>query len=235
LNQNIYTSFSTGYRAPNIDDLGTLGLVDFRYEVPAYDLKPEKTYNTEIGYRIHTNKFNSSVAFFYMHLNDLITRVQVPGQQVGGYNVYTKQNSQQSFIRGIELNLTYQFSKFWSIQTNATSTYGQNLSASEPMRRIPPANGRTLLNYQKKNFALSAEYLFASKQSRLAKGDKDDNRIPAGGTPGWSVVNLYGNYSIARLNFNVAFQNIFNQDYRTHGSGINGIGRCASLGIQINL
>ena len=235
LNQNVYTSFGTGYRAPNIDDLGTLGLVDFRYEVPAYDLQPEKTYNTEVGYRIHTKKFNSSIAFFYMHLTDLITRVQVPGQQVGGYNVYTKQNSQQSFIRGIELNLTYRFSKFWSIQTNATSTYGQNLSASEPMRRIPPANGRALLNYQKKNFALNAEYLFAGKQSRLAKGDKDDNRIPAGGTPGWSIVNLYGNYSFNKLNFNIAFQNIFNQDYRTHGSGINSMGRSASLGIQINL
>jgi outer membrane receptor protein involved in Fe transport len=91
------------------------------------------------------------------------------------------------------------------------------------------------LNYQKKNFALNAEYLFASKQSRLAKGDKDDNRIPTGGTPGWSIVNLYGNYSIAKLSFNIAIQNIFNQDYRTHGSGINGMGRSASLGLQINL
>ena len=27
-------AFSSGYRAPNIDDMGTLGIVDFRYEIP---------------------------------------------------------------------------------------------------------------------------------------------------------------------------------------------------------
>lgn len=233
--QNVYASFSTGYRAPNIDDLGSLGLVDFRYEIPAYQLKPEKTYNTEIGYRIHTKKFHSSIAFFYMHLTDLITRVQVPGQQVAGYNVYTKQNSQQSFIRGTELNFNYRFTKSLTVNSNATYTYGQNLSAIEPMRRIPPVNGRVILNYQNNNFGLSAEYLFAGKQSRLAKGDKDDNRIPAGGTPGWNIINLYGNYCVGKLRFYVALQNIFDQDYRTHGSGINGVGRSASLGIQISL
>ena len=100
-NQSVYASFSTGYRAPNIDDMGTLGLVDFRYEVPAYGLKPEKSYNTELGYRLQTKRFQSSVALFYMHLKDLVTRVQVPGQQIGGYNVYIKENSQESFIRGV--------------------------------------------------------------------------------------------------------------------------------------
>ena len=91
--QSVYSSFSTGYRTPNIDDMGSLGLVDFRYEIPAYNLKPEKSYNTEIGYRFSNQKIKTTVAFFYMQLSDLITRVQVPGQQVGGYNVYTKENS----------------------------------------------------------------------------------------------------------------------------------------------
>ena len=40
-NNFIYGSISTAYRAPNIDDLGTLGIVDFRYEIPSYNLKPE--------------------------------------------------------------------------------------------------------------------------------------------------------------------------------------------------
>ena len=30
------------FRAPNIDDAGTLGIVDFRYEIPNYDHSPEK-------------------------------------------------------------------------------------------------------------------------------------------------------------------------------------------------
>jgi outer membrane receptor protein involved in Fe transport len=234
-NQSIYASFSTGYRTPNIDDMGSLGLVDFRYEIPAYNLKPEKTYNTEIGYRFINKKINASVAFFYMHLANLITRVQVAGQQVGGYNVYTKQNSQQSYVRGVEGSFNYSISTSFSLQTVVSYAYGQNLSANEPMRRIPPLNGRLLLNYQYKNWQASLENLFANKQNRLAKGDIDDNRIPPGGTPSWNVVNLYGGFVKNTYAIRLGLQNLLNEDYRTHGSGINGIGRSATLSIQINM
>jgi hemoglobin/transferrin/lactoferrin receptor protein len=233
--QSIYGSFSTGYRTPNIDDLGTLGLVDFRWEIPAYNLKPEKTYNSEIGYKFMGREIRYSVSLFYMHLADLITRVQVPGQQVGGYNVYTKENSQTSYLRGFETTFEYQIWKSFSIRTGASYAYGQNMSRTEPMRRIPPFNGRVIANYQKGRWQAAVENLFAAKQGRLAQGDRDDNRIPKGGTPGWNILNLYGGYVADGYAFRLAIQNIFNQDYRTHGSGINGVGRSGSLSIQINL
>ncbi|MES2775058.1 MAG: TonB-dependent receptor [Bacteroidota bacterium] len=233
--QSVYGSFSTGYRTPNIDDMGTLGLVDFRWEIPAYSLKPEKTYNTELGYRFISRKLQASASFFYMHLADIITRVQVPGQQVAGYNVYTKENSQVSYLRGLEASLDYRFSTFFSIRTGASYAYGQNLSRSEPMRRIPPFNGRVLINYANNKWQAAIENLFAGKQSRLAQGDKDDNRIPAGGTPGWNIVNLYGGYVAEGWAVRIAAQNLFNNDYRTHGSGINGVGRSGWLSVQINL
>ena len=233
--QNLYVSFSTGYRAPNIDDMGSLGLVDFRYEVPAYGLKPEKSYNTEIGYKISDKKMQTSMALFYMHLTNLINRVQLPGRQVGGYNVYTKANDQRSFMRGAELAFNYRFTSAFTIKTNVSYIYGQNLTANEPMRRIPPFNGRVLVDYKKRKWGVSSEYLFAGIQNRLAKGDKDDNRIPQGGTPAWNVMNIYGNFTFNKLVFYLAVQNIFNGDYRTHGSGINGAGRSASLAVEISL
>ena len=233
--QTVYSSFSTGYRTPNIDDMGTLGLVDFRYEVPAYNLKPEKNYTTEIGYRFYNKKIKSSIAFFYTHLSDLITRIQVANQQVGGYNIYTKQNSQASYLTGIEASFDYQFSQFLSLKTGASYAYGQNLSRNEPMRRIPPFNGRLLLSYTKSKWQMNIENVFAGKQARLAQGDKDDNRIPSGGTPSFTIINIYGVYNFNKYVFRLSFQNILNKDYRTHGSGINGVGKSAYLSIQINL
>ncbi len=232
INQSLYASFSTGYRAPNIDDMGTLGLVDFRYEVPAYGLKPEKSYNTELGYRLQGKRFQSSIALFYMQLKDLVTRVQVPGQQIGGYNVYTKENSQESFIRGVELDFAYQLSKSWMLKAGYSQAYGQNTSKNEPMRRVPPMNGQIQLKYYHKTFTASIEHLFASKQDRLAQGDKDDNRIPRGGTPGWNLLNIYAGYGIGKVQINAALINIFNVDYRMHGSGINGAGRNISLSLN---
>ncbi len=231
--QSVYASFSTGYRTPNIDDMGTLGLVDFRWEIPAYTLKPEKTYNTEIGYKYQGKSVTASVAVYYMHLADLITRVQVAGQQVGGYNVYTKENSQESYIKGFETNIAYRIVNNIIIISNMSYAFGQNLSRSEPMRRIPPFNGNLQINYQKNKWLASAEYQFASTQNRLAQGDKDDNRIPTGGTPSWQVLNLYGAYKTNSYAVRLGLQNIFNQDYRTHGSGINGMGRSLVYGLQL--
>ena len=237
LNQRsgLFISFSTGYRAPNIDDMGSLGLVDFRYEVPAYGLKPEKSYHTELGYRFRNQQFSTSVAVFYMHLSNLITRVQVPGQQVNGYNVYTKQNSQESYLRGAEFEWKYRLSASFSFDMSATYLFGQNLSAQEPMRRIPPLNGRAQIKYQHQQWYVAIENMAAATQNRLAQGDKDDNRIPAGGTPGWYLVNIHAGHTGKFLSIRGGIQNIGNIDYRTHGSGINGAGRNIWLSLQYRL
>lgn len=232
---SVYSSFSTGYRAPNIDDMGTLGLVDFRYEIPAYDLKPEKSFNTEAGYRFIRKQVEAEACIYYMHLSNLITRVQKSGRQVNGYNVYAKENSQESFIRGAEISVNYRFSGAFRIKTGASYTYGQNLSAGEPIRRIPPLNGRVMLTYHRLRWQAAIEDIFAGKQNRLAKGDIDDNRIPAGGTPGWNILNIYCAYNLHHISICSGLQNIFNRDYRTHGSGINGVGRSAWFALQIKL
>ena len=93
------------------------------------------------------------------------------------------------------------------------------------MRRIPPLHGKLMSTYRRRAWFAAAEILYARKQDRLAQGDKEDNRIPKSGTPGWAVVNFYTGHQWAKFNLNAGLQNISNQDYRTHGSGINGVGR----------
>ena len=77
--------------------------------------------------------------------------------------------------------------------------------------------------------------MFASKQTRLAQGDKEDNRIGINGTAGWEVFNFYGGYQLPAFQFNMGLQNIFNKDYRTHGSGINGVGRSVWVAVKVLL
>lgn len=233
-NSQLYVSSSSGYRAPNIDDMGTLGLVDFRYEIPTYNLKPEASIHTEFGYRFTNEKIKANVSIFYMHLSDLITRVQLQGQQIGGYNVYTKENSQESFIRGAEFSGSVILNKSFSLHTGMAYAYGQNTSRNEPMRRIPPVNGKFQIHYNKGRFSASIDQFFAGKQGRLAQGDKDDNRIPVGGTPGWHVLNLVGGYTYSSHAIRIGLMNLANTDYRTHGSGINNTGRSVWLSYELN-
>ncbi|MGI8598860.1 MAG: TonB-dependent receptor plug domain-containing protein [Chitinophagaceae bacterium] len=233
LNHHLYFSYSSGFRAPNVDDLGTLGIVDFRYEIPSYSLQPERSNNIEAGYKFSSHKLKGSLAIYYMHINNLITRLKKEGQFMSGYQVYLKENVEKAYIKGFETELLYQFSSSWYMLGSISNSYGQNLTRKEPLRRIPPFNGRFLTNYKINNISFSAEYLIASKQSRLAQGDKDDNRIPDGGTPGWQVLNIYGSYHVPFAQVNLGVQNIFNKDYRAHGSGINAVGRSAWMSVSV--
>jgi outer membrane receptor protein involved in Fe transport len=233
-NQKLYASFSSGYRAPNVDDMGTLGIVDFRYEIPTADLKPEKSQHAELGYKFQTKRLSGTLAAYYMHLADLITRVKMDGQMMSGYQVYQKENTESAFIKGFETELNWNALKNLNIIGGIAYAYGQSLTRKEPLRRIPPFNGRLMSTYRNNKWFAAAEFQFASHQKRLAQGDKDDNRIPAGGTPGWKVLNFFGGYKLSMVQLNAGVQNIFNEDYRTHGSGINGVGRSAWLSANIN-
>lgn len=230
--QFLFASFNNSFRAPNVDDMGTLGIVDFRYEVPAYNLSPERSYNYEAGYKYRSKTLNLTLAAFYMQLNQLITRVKMEGQQISGYSVYMKENTDRAFIRGAEAEADIELLKGLRLQGGMAYTYGQNETRNEPLRRIPPLNGRVRAAYSKHKWFAAAEYWFASKQNRLAQGDKEDNRIPQGGTPGFHVFNLFAGYELKQWRIQTGVRNLLNQDYRTHGSGVNGYGRSAWLHIQ---
>jgi hemoglobin/transferrin/lactoferrin receptor protein len=230
-NHFIYSHYSTGYRAPNVDDMGTLGIVDFRYELPTADLKPEQSKTIEIGYKFQTRTLKADVAFYHMQLTNLITRVKVDGEFINGYQVYRKENTERAYIDGVEAELIWEPVKKFVLQANGAYAYGQNKTKKEPLRRVPPFNGRLSATYQWKGWFSSAEMLYASEQDRLAQGDKDDNRIPKGGTPGWEVINIYAGYQWKDVQLNACLQNLFNEDYRTHGSGINAVGRSVWLSL----
>ncbi len=244
-----FASINSAFRAPNVDDLGSLGIVDFRYEVPTADLLPEKSYNFELGWRQKRERWGAEAVVFRNELRDLITRVRVGSDSIAGYPVYQKENVQRGYVQGVEVSSWLKLPKGFWLGGNLAWQYGQNVTDNEPLRRIPPLFGGVTLNYSVDNarfrgkrtgqdWRASLEWNFAAKQARLATGDKSDNRIPAGGTPGWQVVNVYARWNIyvkgAYLILKPGIWNLFNADYRYHGSGVNGMGRSVSLGATVN-
>jgi outer membrane cobalamin receptor len=234
-NSNVFVSGNSGFRAPNVDDLGSLGIVDFRYEIPNYDLKPEHSFQYQIGYKYQNWKLRGELYLYRNELYNLIVRNKMDGDSLEGYPVYKKENEERAFIQGVETAWDWQFSSSWSISGSLTYTYGQNLSKEEPVRRIPPLFGRLALEYNLRHFWINLEWQAAAKQERLATGDKEDNRIPEGGTPGWSIFNIHTGYTDKTFKIDLSILNLANMDYRYHGSGINGYGRSAILTISVNL
>jgi outer membrane receptor protein involved in Fe transport len=234
-NNAFFGSFTSGYRAPNIDDLGTLGIVDFRYEIPSYDLKPEKSLNVEFGYKYNSSKKSFAISAFNMKLKDIIARVLVDGKVINGYNVYNKKNIESSYINGAEISFTQVLHSSFVFQTNATYTYGQNSTKNEPMRRIPPFFGQNTLSWKRKNIILACRHQFAGQQTRLAKGDMDDNRIGIAGTPSWNTLNVDASIEMKHIDVQLNLINLLNEKYKTHGSGVYGMGSAVGLMVRVHL
>ena len=77
------------------------------------------------------------------------------------------------------------------------------------------------------NAVNEADVLLADEADKLSLRDETDTeRIPPGGTPGFSVVGVRGGMDLSDTStVGLAVENIFDRDYRVHGSGQNEPGR----------
>jgi len=238
---------SQGFRAPNLDDTTTFkDVASNSHDVPAPDVEPEYCTMVELGWRTRMRERLLFEAFYYRNfLRDFIARV--PTTYAGsptdadGRQYYAKQNFANGYMQGVELMARYLVGN--RIQALApykvrlelgfswTEGYGDALvggkKVTRPLRRTPPAQVRTRIR-----FALSratdafVEHLYTFKQTHLSPGDeKDTDRIPPGGTPGYYLLNFGLAWRAAEgVRLNLLVQNITDNDWRVHGSGINGVG-----------
>uniref|UniRef100_UPI003216A3CA TonB-dependent receptor n=1 Tax=uncultured Draconibacterium sp. TaxID=1573823 RepID=UPI003216A3CA len=236
--QQFILAAHSAFRAPNINDISTFGSFDYGIEIPSADLSPEKTFTVEGGFKKSTRQSSMSVTIFSTRLKDQIVRVESTyngNEYIDGERVYKKANVARSNIFGVEFESGFQLTRQFSFVNNLTWLYGKNLENDSPMRRIPPLNGKLALQYSKSGFFGETEFLFATKQDRLSGGDIDDHRIPEGGTPGWNILNIKAGYSWNKTSINAGLQNLLNQAYRIHGSGVDGYGRSFWITLQFEI
>lgn len=232
----LVASVSTGFRAPNIDDLTKFGSFDSGFEVPIRGLAPERSVTTELGIKAKTDQFSGTLVTYYTRLFDLIERTPSTYQgnsQLNGEPVFQKQNVAAAYLRGLEAEVAWHMSHSFTAFGSGVYTYGQNATDNEPMRRIPPLHGRFGLQWEHPaGWNARGEWRYAAAQRRLSGGDSNDHRIADGGTNGWQIINLYAGYTHARFGVNVGLQNLLDRSYRTHGSGVDGYGRSGWVAVR---
>jgi hemoglobin/transferrin/lactoferrin receptor protein len=105
-----------------------------------------------------------------------------------------------------------------------------------PMSKVPPPTAvlGARWRHESGRFWLEAVTRMAGKQDRLSPSDeRDTQRIPPGGTPGYGVLTLRGGVKVTKdLKLNAAIENVFDKDYRIHGSGQNEPGRSFVLSVD---
>jgi hemoglobin/transferrin/lactoferrin receptor protein len=231
---------STGFRAPNVDDLSKVFESNAgNLIVPNNELKPEKVTNVEATIE---RKFNGKTTLalngYYMNYTNALTtgKAQFNGQDSIFYDgtlspVYTTVNAAEAFIYGGNLSLNSQVNDHFSIQSSAVFTYGRikTDNGDTPLDHIPPAYGRTGFTYQQKKFRGEFSVLY-NGWKRIAdyRLEAEDNEAYAtpDGMPAWCTLNARGSYQLnEKFQLMVGLENILDANYRVFASNISGAGR----------
>ncbi len=239
-------NFSTGFRAPNIHDLGRI----FDSEpgavvVPNPDLEPEYSYTGELGAeRSFGDVAQVEVTGYYSYLDNALARreFQLNGQDSIEYEgemsqVLAIQNATNASVYGVqtsgELRLPYGF----GVRTSFTYQVGNEETEDgeqEPLRHSVPWFGTSHLTFEYESLTADfyARYQGAVPYSQMApsevskthlyKPDSDGNPH----SPQWTTLNLKAQYQITDyLRVNTGIENITDLRYRSYSSGITAPGR----------
>ena len=229
-----------GFRAPNVFDLGTLGeRPGNRFNIPNPDLDAERITQFDAGIRHHAMRWNIELVLFSLHYTDRISSVLTGAVTVDGRNIVQSRNVASADIRGIEGSMGFTLSPLLTAELIVNYLHGEqtgNDGVKDSADRIPPFNGRLSFRYQASNSLLIEPYfLFAGSQDRLSPRDVQDVRINPAGTPGWVTVNLAASWQAGeRWRASASVENILDQQYRQHGSGIDATGRNLLLSLRLS-
>jgi hemoglobin/transferrin/lactoferrin receptor protein len=241
---------STGFRAPNLDDVGKIfdpvsGIV----VVPNPDLKPEYAYNIDLGVSKDFAGFlHIDVTGFYTWLNNAMIRHDFlfNGEDSILYKgilskVQAITNSTYARVYGIHINLMANLTDNISIRTALNITEGKE-KGGIPLRHAAPMFGSTHVVYKSSKFNadLYSGYNASRKFEDMPPTEiekpylyaTDNNGKPW--SPGWFTLNFKVSYNLMKWAIiNAGVENILDYRYRPYSSGIVAPGRNFIISLRL--
>lgn len=261
-NWQINSVISSGFRAPNIDDIGRVREKAGNITVPNINVTPEFAYNVEIGIQKYFNdkKFRFGGNVYYTLLDNYIQRDFVYNadgsiQQVefdGEFgSAVSNQNKEQAYITGFTANYLGKISNAWNTSGFITYTKGRTYDTKEPLSSIPPLFGQFEVTYRAYKIELGAAIRFNSQKDvedfNLTEGIDNldltpvvaknavDERIKYYGTPSWITMGLNANYIVSNnISMQARLDNLLDQHFIEFASGVASPGRNVSLSFRAN-
>jgi hemoglobin/transferrin/lactoferrin receptor protein len=245
----LFGGVSQGFRAPNLSDLTRFDIArSGELEVPTTGLSPERFTQYEVGLKVQSRYAGAQAAYFHTRITNMIDRLPADDPATRGVTEVMKANVGRGYVHGLELSGQVELDRAWLLWGNFTlmrgdvDSYVSSAPAvirRRPLSRVMPATANLGIRWTE----LSRKYwselgaTFAAAQRRLSPGDESDTqRIPPGGTPGYSVVYLRAGWSLTKhLSVSASLDNVTDKNYRIHGSGLNEPGRNLVLAADVRL
>jgi len=243
---------SSGFRSPNIDDIGKIREKNGQITVPNVDLKPEFAYNFEVGFIKYflDKNYYLGLTSYYTLLNDYIARVPfvLNGRKTmiydyEEYNLVSNVNNKTAYILGATLSFKGKLSNIFNAGASVTYTKGGAYDTGEPLSSIPPLFGRIEINYVKNRvetgFYIDFNGMKKLEDYNISEGIDNIEQTPFlfeeneyFGSPSWQTLNFYFRYKATKnIDLLAAFDNVLDQHYKEFASAISAPGRNLSITI----
>jgi outer membrane receptor protein involved in Fe transport len=233
--------FAQAFRAPNIYDLTLVGDVPGGVALPNPNIQPEQSYTLEAGATLRRGGSRLDLTAYRLRIDGLIDRVSgsFRGDTLFGpdsLRVLLVDNVGDATVHGLEASLTLPLPGEGTLRASAFLTRGDAKVVrdgeliEEPLSRVPPptlsSRARWPLTFFDREAWIEYFMVAAGEQTRLGFRDELDSRIQEGGTPGYHVHSVrVGTQAHEAFSVTAGIENIFDELYRIHGSGIDGAGR----------
>lgn len=246
---------SSGFRSPNIDDIGKIREKSGNVAVPNINLKPEFAYNIETGILkyFNENKFQAGINMYYTLLSNYIMRdsFQINSSSTILYdgeegNTYANVNKNNAYIIGSTISFKGNIERYFYAKGSLTYTKGKAYDSKLPLSSIPPLFGSVSLGFEKERLQANMIWRFNAKKNasdyNLVEGIDNFEQSPYDsvsqnylGVPAWNTLNCNINYKLSkRVTGYVNVDNIFDLHYKEFASSINAPGRNISIALLIN-
>ena len=237
---------STGFRAPNIDDIGKLfESTPGALMVPNPALRPEYAYSADMGIeKVFRKKARLRGGGYVTMLDHAMVRRPYTwnGQdsilfQGEALQVEALVNAAQAWVVGTYFSADLEITRGLRMDLRYNWQHGREQDEDDtevPLRHAPPPFGQAGMAWEKGRVRIHAQMVFSagfdheqlppSEQQKPAIYAKDALGRPH--SPGWYSLDLRAAYTLGHgFQFTAGMENITDQRYRPYSSGIAAPGR----------
>ena len=240
---SINAAFYSGFRNPNIDDIGKIFSKDgINVVVPNTSLEPEYANNLEASINCFLGPLKMQIQLFRTQISNAINREfgTLNGEDSVFYDgelmrVQMNKNIERASINGVSFSGDFMANNNFEITVSCNYLKGKTKN-NTPLAHIPPFNAKISFNYQlpRHIFSFYTHYngWKAAKDYDLAGVDNLEEATIEG-SPSWYTLNLsYTNKIDRNIHFTLGLKNILDYHYKTFGSGLSASGRNFVVGLN---
>lgn len=225
---NVELGFGRKTRSPSYQERylwlplnATAGFADGRNYIGDIELKPEVSYQAELGFNWQVGSTYIMPRVFYRYVEDYIQGAPTSNAAALKLSPTTLQSSNvDAYLYGFDVEAGFRFYDDWKVEAMMSYVRGRRDDVSDNLYRIAPLNGRVGIFYDTTEWLLGTELIGYDDQNETANYNNEQ------ASPGYFVWNLRGQYrpqfkTLQGIQIGFGVENLLDESYRTHLSGTN--------------